>query len=54
LKRISERTIEETDKLHGKAVEVQKMTVSPDGKKLTTIQTDPATGRTSTIVAVKQ
>ena len=35
LKRIDDRTIEETDKRDGSVVEVAKMTVAPDGKKMT-------------------
>jgi hypothetical protein len=54
LKRIDDRTIEETDKRDGKVVEVAKITVSPDGKKMTVVATDKLTGRTSTFVAEKQ
>ena len=54
LKRIDDHTIEETDKRDGKVVEVAKMTVSPDGKKMTVVATDTLTGRTSTFVAEKQ
>lgn len=54
LKRINDRTIEETDKLNGKVVEVSKMTVSPDGKTMTVVATATLTGRTSTYVATKQ
>jgi hypothetical protein len=54
LKRIDDHTIEETDKRDGKVVEVAKMTVSPDGKKMTVVATDKLTGRTSTYVAEKQ
>jgi hypothetical protein len=54
LKRIDDRTIEETDKRDSKVVEVAKMTVSPDGKKMTVVATDKLTGRTSTFVAEKQ
>ncbi len=54
LKRINERTIEETDKRDGKVIGVAKMTVAPDGKKMTTIYTNKLTGTTSTSVAEKQ
>jgi GH15 family glucan-1,4-alpha-glucosidase len=54
LKRVDDRTIEETDKRDGKVVEVAKMTVSPDGKKMTVVAEDKLTGRTSTYVAEKQ
>jgi hypothetical protein len=54
LKRVDNRTIEETDKRDGKVVAVLKMSVSPDGKKMTTVVTSKLTGRTSTYVAKKQ
>jgi hypothetical protein len=54
LKRLDDSTIEETDKRNGKVVEVVKMTVSPDGKKMTVVAMDKLTGRTSTYVAEKQ
>jgi hypothetical protein len=54
LRRVDARTIEETDKRDGKVVEVDKMTVSADGKKMTIVATGKLTGRTSTIVAEKQ
>jgi len=54
LKRISARTIEETDKRGGKVIEVSKMTVAPDGKKMTVVVTYVPTGRVSTYVAEKQ
>jgi hypothetical protein len=54
LKRFNERTIEETDKRDGKVVGVSKMTVAPDGKKMTSVYTDTETGTTSTYVAEKQ
>jgi hypothetical protein len=54
LKRLSARTIEETDKRGGKVIEVAKMTVSPDGKKMTVVATFVPTGRVSTYVAEKQ
>ena len=54
LKRVDDRTIEETDKRDGKVVAVVKMTVEPDGKKMTVVVTSTLTGRTSTYVAEKQ
>jgi GH15 family glucan-1,4-alpha-glucosidase len=54
LKRMDDRTIEETDKRDGKVVEVSKITVAPDGKTMTVVATNKLTGRTSTYVAEKQ
>jgi hypothetical protein len=54
LKRISKNTIEQTDKRGGKVIEVAKMTVSPDGKKMTVVVTYVPTGRVSTYVGEKQ
>ena len=54
LKRVDVRTIEETDKRDGNVIGVAKMTVSPDGKKMTMVIMDKKTGRTSTYVADKQ
>jgi hypothetical protein len=54
LRRVDDRTIEETDKRGGKVVEVDRITVSPDGKKMTVVATSKPTGRTSTLVAEKQ
>lgn len=54
LRRVDERTIEETLKRDSKVVQVNKMTVSPDGKKATIVMTSKLTGRTSTLVATKQ
>jgi hypothetical protein len=54
LKRINDRTIEETDKRDGKVVEVSKINVAPDGKNMTVVATATLTGRTSTYVAHKQ
>jgi len=41
-------------KRDGKVVEVSKITVSPDGKKMTVVSTNKLTDRTSTYVAEKQ
>jgi hypothetical protein len=54
LKRLDESTIEETDKVDGKVTSISKMTVSPDGKKMTTVGTSTKTGKTYTNVAEKQ
>lgn len=54
LKRVDDHTIEETDKRDGKVIGVAKMTVSPDGKKMTVVYANKLTGRTSTSVAQKQ
>jgi hypothetical protein len=54
LRGVDERTIEETRKRDGKAVEVNRITVSPDGKKMTVVSTDKLRGRTSTYVQEKQ
>jgi hypothetical protein len=54
LKRIDDHTIEETRKRDGKLIGVAKITVSPDGKKMTTVYTNKLTGATSTSVAMKQ
>ncbi|MGA7928869.1 MAG: hypothetical protein WCA20_23090 [Candidatus Sulfotelmatobacter sp.] len=54
LKRINDRTIEETDKLNGKVMQVSKMTVSSDGKTITVVSTYVPTNRTSTYVDTKQ
>jgi hypothetical protein len=54
LRRFNDRTIEETHKQDGKVVEVLKMTVSPNGKRLTIVVSGKSTGRMSTFVAEKQ
>jgi ribosomal protein S17 len=54
LKKIDAHTIEETDKRDGTVVEISKMTVSSDGKKMTVVSTSKPTDRTSTYVATKQ
>ena len=54
LKRVDDRTIEETRKRDGKVIGVSKMTVAPDGKKMTVVNTNKLTGATSTSVAEKQ
>ena len=54
VKRVDEHTIEETDKREGKAVNVVKMSVAPDGMKMTVVATDKLTGQTLTYIAEKQ
>ena len=54
LKKIDAHTIEETDKRDGKVTNVQKMTVSSDGKTMTIVSHDPQRDTTSTFVAVKK
>jgi hypothetical protein len=54
LKRVNANTIAETEKRDGKVVETAKMTVAPDGKKMTVVVTDTMTGRISTYVDEKQ
>jgi hypothetical protein len=54
LKRVDDRTIEETDKRDGKVIGVAKMTVASDGKTMTVVYTNKLTGRTATSVAQKQ
>lgn len=54
LKRINARTIEETDKLKGKAQDTQTMTVSPDGKTMTVVAHDLLRDATSTLIATKK
>jgi len=51
LKKVDARTMEETDKRDGKAVNVSKMTVSADGKTMTIVAHDPQRDTTSTFVA---
>jgi hypothetical protein len=53
LRRINKNTIEQTEKRDGKVIEVSKMTVSPDGGKMTIVSNSKLTGRTSTYYAVK-
>ena len=54
LKRMDSSTIEETDKRDGIIVDISRMTVSPDGKKMTVVDTNTMTDRTSTYIAEKQ
>jgi len=54
LKRMNARTIEETDKLKGKAMDTQTMTVAPDGKTMTVVAHDLLRDATSTFMATKK
>lgn len=54
LRRISANTIEETHKRDGKVISISKMTVAPDGKKMTVVSTNKLTAATSAYVAEKQ
>jgi hypothetical protein len=49
LKRIGPNGIEETDKLGAKVVSVTEMTVSPDGRTMTTVSRE-ANGHVSTLL----
>jgi len=53
LKKLGDRSIEVTHKRDGKIEVVEKTTVSPDGKKMTTVADNKLTGRVSTYVAEK-
>jgi hypothetical protein len=54
LKEIDGQQIEASYKREGKLIEVDKVTVSPDGKKMTAVEISKLTGRVSTIVFEKQ
>jgi hypothetical protein len=54
LKRIDERTIEETTKRDNKVVRVVRMTLSPDGQMLNFVNDDKERGGTMTFAAKKQ
>ena len=53
LKQLGDRSIEATYKRDGKIESVEKITVSPDGKKMTTVADNKLTGRISTYIAEK-
>jgi hypothetical protein len=40
--------------LNGKVVDVVKMTVAPDGKRMTIVETSKPSDRTSTLIATKE
>ncbi len=54
LKPLSDRSIEVTYKRDGKLYSVEKVAVSPDGKKMTTVVDNKQTGRVSTFIDEKQ
>jgi len=54
LKRIDANTIEETDRRGGKVTDVIRSTLSPDGKSLSVVDTDPVRGITMTYTMLKQ
>jgi len=54
LKQLGDRSIEATFKRDGKIVSVDKITVSPDGKKMTSVVDNKLTGRVSTYIDEKQ
>jgi len=54
LKQVNDMTLEAGYKRGGKLIEVDKITVSPNGKKMTTVEESKLTGRVSTFVADKQ
>jgi len=54
LKKLGDRAIEVTVKRDGKLYSIDKITVSPDGKKMTNVADNKWTGRVSTFVDEKQ
>jgi hypothetical protein len=54
LKKIDDRTFEETDKRDGKVVAISRLSVTPDGKSLIMVSQDKLRGTTDTFVAEKQ
>lgn len=55
VKRLSDRTLEETDKRDGKPICVRRMMIDPaNPKTVTTIVTDNLTGSSKLLVAIKQ
>ncbi len=54
LKSLGDHSIEVTYKRDGKIETVEKITVSPDGKKMTTVDDNKPTGRVSTYIEEKQ
>jgi hypothetical protein len=54
LKALGDHSIEATFKRDGKVYSVEKITVSPDGKKMTSVVDNKQTGRVSTFVDEKQ
>ena len=54
VKKIDAHTIEETDKRGGQVIEVDRMTVAPNGKTMTVVANNKVTDRTSTYIATKK
>jgi hypothetical protein len=54
LKPLDDHSIEASFKREDKLIEVDKMSVSPDGKKMTRVADSKVSGRVSTYVAEKQ
>ncbi len=54
VKKVNDRTIEETTKRDGKVVAVNEMTVAPDGKTMKVVATDKERGTTMSWSAKKQ
>jgi hypothetical protein len=53
LKKINDHTIEETDKRAGTVIDDSTLTVSPNGKTMTIVDTSKLTGRVDTFVATR-
>lgn len=54
LKQLNDNTVQVSYKRGGQLIEVDKITLSPDGKTMTTVVESKLTGRVSTYVASKQ
>jgi hypothetical protein len=54
VKRVDDKTLEETDKRDGKVRIVQRITLSPDGKSLAVVTDDKLAGTKSEFKAIKQ
>ena len=54
LKKLGDRSIEVTYKRDGKLYSIEKLTVAPDGKKMTNVADNKQTGRVSTYIDEKQ
>ncbi len=54
LRRFGQNTFEETSKRDGAVVNIARVSIAPGGKKMTIVQTNRLTGRTTTYIAVKQ
>jgi hypothetical protein len=54
VKKIDAHTLEETDKRGGQVVEVDRITVAPNGRTMTIVATNKLVDRTSTYIATKK